>query len=159
MENLSSSVRLRLQKILSHQYSSVPEEFISDAIGEAYTIFLLKAPVHVRENPAKRFRCLKTVATRRLYNESKRLSHFVRQNHEHEKKIFIEIENPFISSETVHILMECLTPLLKETAELHFLKGFSYEEVSEQLHENLETVKKRCKRAKAEMQEIWNGER
>ena len=151
MENLTVPLRMRLRKTLSRQYSQIPDEFISDAITDAYTAFLMKAPAEIAECPPKKYRWLLTVASRRLIIEHKRLSHYVRQDDLHYDPFQDETEISFDNEETVHALIEGLAPVLKQTAVLHFLQEFSYEEVSEQLHVNLETVKKRCKRAISQM--------
>lgn len=59
---------------------------------------------------------------------------------------------------TIEELFNELSPLLKETAELHFLQGYSFEEIAIKLTANPETIKKRCKRAMAQLREIWQTE-
>ena len=147
MKKLSPFLELRLKKILLHHFSSIPGEFISDAIGDAYTIFLMKAPQHIKEDPAKTFTWMLRVASRRLSAECKRLARFVRESNQDNDTFSIQTENDFENTETIRALMEHLSPTLRETAEIHFIQGYSYQEISEIFGINLKAVKKRLERA------------
>ena len=147
-------MELRLKKILFYHFSSIPDEFICDAIGEAYTIFLMKAPPLVKEDTTKTFKWLLTIASRHLSLEYKRLAHFVRESNADNTTFSIETENDFENTETLRVLMDRLSPILKETAELHFIQGYTYREISEIFGINPKAVKKRLERAITEMREF-----
>jgi RNA polymerase sigma factor (sigma-70 family) len=59
---------------------------------------------------------------------------------------------------TIDQLLSELKPLLRETAALHFIEGYTYSEISIKLGANPKTIKKRCERAKAKLREIWQND-
>src|SRR5689334_23332439 len=108
METLSIILKSRLRNSLSRTFLSIPEEFICDAICDAYSAFLWKAPVHVTECPKKTFRWMRTVAARRLFVYCKNSSRCIRLNNKLIKILFAETDNSFDDRETIHSLMQCL---------------------------------------------------
>ncbi len=127
---------------LSKEFRKIPDLYISEAIGEAFTIYLDKAPPQVKKDPAKEYRWLHTTALRLLIKKNKRLRHFIREADLLYEPYENDTETSFENGETLRILIEELSPVLQQTVELH-LQGFSYEEIAEELHTEIETVRKR----------------
>jgi RNA polymerase sigma factor (sigma-70 family) len=132
----------------------MPYEYIFDAIEDSI-IILPKAPERVLANRKIKYKWLRRVAFRKVLAESKRLRRFISIEHTQYDMFTVDAETGFENAETVEVLMKELSPLVRETADLHFLQGYSYKEISQILCAKPETIKKRCKRAKAELREIW----
>ena len=149
--------RERLIRYLSFRFSDLPCEYISDAIEDAY-IALRKAPEHVLANPKIKYRWVRRVAYRRVLAERKRQLPFVRLDKIQYEIPFEEAESSIENALTVDELLSELSPLLRETAELHWIEGYSIQQISKMLGANTETIKKRCNRAKAELRRIWQAD-
>ena len=143
----------------------MPDEFITDAIGEASTILELnhcngRIPPRVYDSPVMRYKYLYTIASRRLEVVLKRQSRMVRIT-ETNRELYFEAHSFSMleDSETLRVLLAELSPILRESIELHILQGYSQEEVGLMLQAKPETIKKRCARAMTQLKAIVQRER
>jgi len=123
-ENLSVFLKLRLRKTLAFNMLRFLKNNISDAIGDAYTLLLMKAPAEIKGSAPRQFRWLLSVASRKAVYRMQTLARFVPQNDCIAEYSSSDLRKPFETSETIRALMECLSPLLKETGTCIFKKVF-----------------------------------
>ena len=132
---------------LLRKFSTLPDEFIADAIHDARQLYVLNAP-HIRQPIAWQNK----IAYRTLKREQDRRSRFVPLDKCAE--IPAPEKNTFEVNDLVKYFLSILPPVLQDTVRLHWIEEKTHEEIAEILNEKTETIKKRCVRGMERMREV-----